>query len=294
MAPFDSFSMSAPSNEDMEIRLFHLSAQGDLDGVIALSEIGVNLHAADYNGRTALHIAAQRGHLDLVEYLLTKGLSPTVEDDNGISALSLAVEGGYDAVFNMLQEYENRIQESEEPSYTSEAEGHKRPSFAVMEAFPMPIALAMLDGKEIKQISKDPVSLFFSDIVGFTALSSEMDVIQVSNMLHSLFSKLDRLAYIHGVQKVDVIGDAYVAATNFTEDQVAKRIRDIDPLRDLSAHFYRGIDGPSTVHNHMEHTPRVGRCGSSAWNAPSATKDATWANAGKRQTDATDGNDRGA
>ncbi len=90
-----------------------------------------------------------------------------------------------------------------------------------MEAFPMPIAIAMLDGKTVSQISKDPVSILYSDIVGFTAMSSAMDAVQVSRMIHRLFSHLDRLAYIHGVQKVDVIGDAYVAATNFTENQPA-------------------------------------------------------------------------
>ena len=33
----------------------------------------------------------------------------------------------------------------------------------------------------------------------------------------------DRLAYVHGVQKVDVIGDAYIAAANLTEEQVCTR-----------------------------------------------------------------------
>jgi hypothetical protein len=207
----------ASANEDLEIKLFHLAAQGDLDGIVALSDLSVDLHSVDYNGRTALHIAANRGHVEIVEYLLNKGLSPDTEDDNGISALSLADTGRHFAILDVMQNF--RQEEPEESAHPSNSNAPKRPSFAVMEAFPMPIALAMLDGKEIKQISKDPVSIFFSDIVGFTTLSSEMNVVQVSNLLHSLFSKFDRLAYIHGVQKVDVIGDAYVAATNFTEDQ---------------------------------------------------------------------------
>jgi adenylate cyclase len=71
------------------------------------------------------------------------------------------------------------------------------------------------------QISKDPVSIFCSDIVGFTAMSSEMDSACVCRILHHLFATMDRLAHIHGVQKIDVVGDAYIATTNFTEPQPA-------------------------------------------------------------------------
>jgi hypothetical protein len=44
-----------------------------------------------------------------------------------------------------------------------------------------------------------------------------MDPAQVSRMMTRLVTKFDRLAHIHGVQKVDVFGDAYIAAANLTE-----------------------------------------------------------------------------
>ena len=34
----------ASANEDLEIKLFHLAAQGDLDGIVALSDLSVDLH----------------------------------------------------------------------------------------------------------------------------------------------------------------------------------------------------------------------------------------------------------
>jgi class 3 adenylate cyclase len=90
-----------------------------------------------------------------------------------------------------------------------------------MEAFPRTIAVAMLEGRCIDPVSKQEVSLFFSDIVGFTSISSEMDAGKVTSLLNRLFRKFDDLAYHHGVQKIDVVGDAYIAATNFVEDQSA-------------------------------------------------------------------------
>ena len=57
-------------------------------------------------------------------------------------------------------------------------------------------------------------------VVGFTTLSSRMEAGRVSRMLGRLFAR-SALAAEHGVQKVDVIGDAYLAATNFLAEQTA-------------------------------------------------------------------------
>jgi class 3 adenylate cyclase len=59
----------------------------------------------------------------------------------------------------------------------------------------------------------------FSDIVGFTTISSKMSPTKVSDLLDRLFRKFDALAQAHGIQRVDIIGDAYMAATNLLEDQ---------------------------------------------------------------------------
>jgi class 3 adenylate cyclase len=89
-----------------------------------------------------------------------------------------------------------------------------------MQAFPAGVAEAMLAGRAPEPVSRECVSVFFSDVVGFTTLSSRMEAGRVSRMLGRLFARMDALAAEHGVQKVDVIGDAYLAATNFLEEQV--------------------------------------------------------------------------
>ena len=54
------------------------------------------------------------------------------------------------------------------------------------------------------------VSVFFSDIVGFTSLAGEMSPLQVMRMLNELYSEFDRIVEKHGVYKVETIGDAYM------------------------------------------------------------------------------------
>ena len=97
----------------------------------------------------------------------------------------------------------------------------RRASCALRLAFPRAIAEAIMCGRRPEPIVRDCVSVFFSDIVGFTKFSSTAEASQVSGLLTRLFAKFDALAQLHGVQKIDVIGDAYLAATNVLEDQAA-------------------------------------------------------------------------
>ena len=57
----------------------------------------------------------------------------------------------------------------------------------------------------------DMATIFFSDIVGYTKMSSEMTPAEVMKMLNDLYSKFDVEASKHGIRKIETIGDAYIA-----------------------------------------------------------------------------------
>jgi len=50
------------------------------------------------------------------------------------------------------------------------------------------------------------VTIFFSDIVGFTSLCGDMRPIQVMKMLNELYMEFDKIVEKHGVYKVETIG----------------------------------------------------------------------------------------
>ena len=81
------------------------------------------------------------------------------------------------------------------------------------------ILARLLPKRAIKKIRKGEqvverykmVSIFFSDIVGYTKMSSEMCPTEVMKMLNDLYTKFDELADKHKIYKLETIGDAYIA-----------------------------------------------------------------------------------
>jgi class 3 adenylate cyclase len=55
-------------------------------------------------------------------------------------------------------------------------------------------------------------TVLFADIVGFTVLSRRLTAAEVVALLNDLFSRFDRLALAHGIEKIKTIGDGYMAA----------------------------------------------------------------------------------
>ena len=61
------------------------------------------------------------------------------------------------------------------------------------------------------------VTILFADLIGFTALSSQLSARDVVRLLNGLFSEFDRLALSFGVEKIKTVGDAYMLAGGVPE-----------------------------------------------------------------------------
>lgn len=74
------------------------------------------------------------------------------------------------------------------------------------EVFPKHVAEALRAGRPVEPQSREIVTIFFSDIVGFTKISSSLEPIKVSDMLGRLYTAFDELSHEHDIFKVETIG----------------------------------------------------------------------------------------
>jgi len=82
------------TNPELEEKLREAACFGDIDGVKELINKGVNVNSQhDINGWTALHWAAKRNHLNIVNKLLNHGADKSIKTNKGEVPASLTSEG---------------------------------------------------------------------------------------------------------------------------------------------------------------------------------------------------------
>ena len=80
----------------------------------------------------------------------------------------------------------------------------------LLNVLPHPIANRLKNEQSTIADSFAEATVLFADIVGFTAMASHTSPVELVSLLNQIFSAFDRLAELHGLEKIKTIGDAYM------------------------------------------------------------------------------------
>merc|ERR1712146_591535 len=112
-----------------------------------------------------------------------------------------------------------RIEPMEGKMKIKSGKGGLQDNALLEQVFPKHIAAALREGRTVEPEHHAEVTIFFSDICGFTDMSATLEPVQVSNMLDRLYTVFDKLCDKHGLYKIETIGDAYMCVGNLFTPQ---------------------------------------------------------------------------
>ena len=123
-----------------------------------------------------------------------------------------------------IMEHNRKILEAEQHQQ-SELSALREHSRLLHDILPSTIAERIIAGEKTIAEETASVSIFFSDIVGFTSIAESISPSALVRNLNKLFSIIDNLADKHGIEKIKTIGDSYMAVCGIPEHKQDHAIR---------------------------------------------------------------------
>eukprot|EP01135_Chromosphaera_perkinsii_P003076 Nk52_evm23s234 gene=Nk52_evmTU23s234 len=118
-----------------------------------------------------------------------------------------------DNMMKMLENYANNLEGIVAERTTELEEERRKTEELISRMLPASVADQLKRGEHVEPETFEEVTIFFSDIVGFTRIASQSTPMQIIDLLNDLYTAFDSVIDEYDVYKVETIGDAYMVAS---------------------------------------------------------------------------------
>ncbi|CAH1794616.1 unnamed protein product [Owenia fusiformis] len=119
----------------------------------------------------------------------------------------------FDNMLAMMEKYANNLEALVDERTDQLIEEKRRTEALLLRMLPKSVADQLKKRKPVVPEQYECVTIYFSDIVGFTSMSAQSTPLQVIDILNDLYTTFDSIIENYDVYKVETIGDAYMVVS---------------------------------------------------------------------------------